>query len=260
MKPKFLRQVLRSVAEATLRNTPLRFWPVRVRRGVAAGARWTLYPWTSYWRGTHEPEVQAALCQLGNGRIEGWNCWDLGAHFGLYSVGLARRVGSGGQVAAFEPNPLSFQRLERHRKMNHLPWLKTFPFAVSDESGEAELFTYGDLGSTTTHLPHRGEARTSDIAPVAVRKIRVDDLVGDGVLRLPQFVKIDVEGHGHHSVAGMRKSIAASHPILLAAVHSEDEIRGMRAELDPLGYCWKHLDGTAADAIHSNRDYLVTPE
>ena len=164
------------------------------------------------------------LARLGNGRIEGWNCWDLGAHFGLYSVGLARRVGPGGQVAAFEPNPLSFQRLARHRRMNRLSWLKIYPFAASASSGEAELFTYGDLGSTTTHLPHDGEARTDDIAPVVVRKVRLADLVANGELRLPQFVKIDVEGHGHRALAGMRKTLAATRPLIVAALHTPDEI------------------------------------
>ncbi|MSU65186.1 MAG: hypothetical protein EXS38_03585 [Opitutus sp.] len=64
---------------------------------------------------THEPAMQAVLLGLGGGDIRGWTCWDLGAHFGLYSVGLARRVGPAGQVAAFEPNPISFARLQRHR-------------------------------------------------------------------------------------------------------------------------------------------------
>lgn len=63
---------------------------------------------------------------LGGGNISGWNCWDLGAHFGLYSVALALRVGPEGQVAAFEPNPVSFARLERHRRMNGLDRLKTY--------------------------------------------------------------------------------------------------------------------------------------
>lgn len=100
--------------------------PVTIRRGAAQGTRWTLFPWSSYWRGTHEPEVQAAIMSLGGGDISGWNCWDLGAHFGLYSVALALRVGPEGQVAAFEPNPVSFARLERHRRMNGLDRLKTY--------------------------------------------------------------------------------------------------------------------------------------
>jgi FkbM family methyltransferase len=243
-----------SFLQAALTRTPLGLCPVRVRRGIARDARWTLFPWTSYWRGTHEPDVQAAMLALGGGDIRGWVCWDLGAHFGLYSVGLARRVGPAGEVAAFEPNPLSFARLERHRRMNDLSWLKLYRAAVSDQSGTAELFTYGNLASTTTHLRYEGETRASDIAPLSVQTIRLDELVKAGELRPPQFVKIDVEGHGHHAVRGMAETLAASRPIVLMAFHSRQEREETRAVLDPLGYAMTPI---GADAEPS--DFLFTP-
>ena len=86
-----------------LRTTGLQYWPVQVKSGIAAGARWTLFPWSAYWRGTQEPAMHRVLQSFGD--MQGWSCWDLGAHFGIYSVGLARLVGPQGQVAAFEPNP-----------------------------------------------------------------------------------------------------------------------------------------------------------
>jgi FkbM family methyltransferase len=232
--------------------------PVRIRGGVAKGARWTLYPWTSYWRGTHEPALQGAIGRLGGGRIRDWSCWDLGAHFGFYSVALARRVGAGGQVAAFEPNPRSFQRLELHRRMNGLPWLRTYPVAVSDRSGAAELLTYGDLGSTTTHLRYDGETAGAPSAPIPVRSVRLDDMVGRGELRAPQFVKIDVEGHAHRALGGMRETVAASRPSLIVGFHSDREVEGVLGILGPLGYRWEAI-ASAAPATLMGSDYLFTP-
>ena len=231
-----MNTAIKTLIAFTLGRTPLGRWPVRVRRGVAAGAHWTLYPWTSYWRGTHEPAMQATLCALGGGDIRGWACWDLGAHFGLYSVGLALRVGPTGQVAAFEPNPLSFARLERHRRMNGLTWLKPYAAAVSEASGAAELFTYGDLGTTTTHLPYDGEPRTGQVGALAVRTVRLDDLVRNGELRPPQFVKIDVEGHGHHALKGMHETLVAARPLIIAGFHAPEEVAGMTSLILPLGY------------------------
>jgi len=212
--------------------------PVRIRGGVARGARWTLFPWTSYWRGTHEPAVQRAVERLGNGDIRGWSCWDLGAHFGFYSVALAMRVGKGGQVAAFEPNPGSFARLERHRRMNGLAWLRTYQAAASDHSGGAELLTYGDLVSTSTHLRYGGEPQSERSAPIVIRTVRLDELVESGELRTPQFAKVDVEGHGHRAIEGMRGAIAASRPTLVVELHSMDEVEGVLGVLGPLGYHW----------------------
>lgn len=253
-------RTFRRLIGVVLQRTPAGLLPVRVRRGIAAGARWTLYPWTSYWRGTHEPEVQAALLSLGEGSIAGWTCWDLGAHFGLYSVGLARRVGPSGQVAAFEPNPLSYARLERHRQMNELAWLRTYPAAVSDHNVGAELFTYGDLGTTTTHLPYDGETRNENCRPMAVRTVRLDDLVASGELRSPHFVKVDVEGHGHHAVAGMSKTLAAARPILMIAFHSPQEIDGIMEIIAPLQYAWSEIPPSIENPhIQVGRDYLFRP-
>jgi FkbM family methyltransferase len=222
------------LAGAFLRRTGLCYWPVRVKSGVAAGARWTLYPWSSYWRGGFEEELQREL--LGLGDISGWCCWDLGAHYGLYSIGLARRTGPSGQVVSFEPNPLSYARLERHRRMNALTWLKPFDSAVSDAPGTAELYTYGDLESTTTHLPYEGETPGAQCAPVSVRVLRLDDLVAGGGIRAPHFIKIDVEGHAHKALAGARATLAANRPIVIVAFHSDLEANGVHAILDALGY------------------------
>jgi FkbM family methyltransferase len=234
--------------------------PVRIRSGVSKGARWTLFPWTSYWRGTHEPAIQGAIERLGNGDMRGWSCWDLGAHFGFYSVSLAIRVGPGGQVAAFEPNPESFARLERHRRMNRLTWLMTYQAAASDHSGMAELLTYGELDSTTAHLRYGGETPGEGSAPVGVRALRLDDLVESGELRAPQFAKVDVEGHGHRAIEGMRGSVAASRPTLIVGFHSKEEVEGVLGILGPLGYRWAPVvpPPHGSDSM-VGADYLFSP-
>ena len=234
--------------DSFLRVTHLQYWPVRVRSGVAAGARWTLYPWSAYWRSLHEPALNAAVENLCD--WTGRTCWDIGAHFGLYAVGLARRVGPDGQVAALEPNPQSFARLEHHRRMNRLHWLKPFQAAASDEAGTAMLYSYGTLKSTSTHLAYRGEDTTRIPTAIEVKKVKLDDLVASGELRLPSFVKVDAEGHGHHALAGARASLAAARPILVVGLHSSDEVNGVLNVLDPLRYEMKFIDGS--DARTSN--------
>lgn len=249
-----------SVTEWVLRLSRLELLPVRVRSGVAEGARWTLFPRSSYWRGTHEPELQAALLALGGGDITGWTCWDLGAHFGLYSVGLARRVGPAGQVAAFEPSPVSCSRLRLHARMNRVPWLKVFQAAVSDRGGSDQLYTYGDAGSTSTHLPYEGETPDKAAMPILVRVVKLDDLVEAGEIRPPQFIKVDVEGHGHHAVAGMLRTLGAHRPIVIAALHSQPESDGIVGPLARLGYSFSRIGPRGATPDPAvGCDYLFTP-
>jgi hypothetical protein len=38
--------------------------------------------------------------------------WDFGAHFGIYTEGMAMQVGPTRQVGAFEPDPGAFHRLQ----------------------------------------------------------------------------------------------------------------------------------------------------
>lgn len=238
--------------------TRLELLPTRVRSGVAAGARWTLYPCSAYWRGGQEPALHDALLSLGD--IRGWSCWDLGAHFGIYSVGLARRVGDTGEVAAFEPNPVSYARLERHRQMNHLHWLKTFPAAVSDRHGRGELYTYGNLQSTTTHLAYENETSGPDTHPLAVSMVVLDELVAAGRLRLPDLVKVDVEGHAHHALSGARKALTCKRPILIVGTHSAAELSGTLEILAPLDYEHVVIGATAGESDSLiGRDLLFRP-
>ena len=237
-----------------LRLTRLEYLPVRVRRGLPAGARWTLYPWTSYWRGGYEPEVEKAIIGLGD--LTGQVCWDLGAHYGYYSVGLALRTGPTGQVAAFEPFPASFARLERHRQMNDLGWLRAFPFAVSDTGGESRLITSG--GETVNHLAYDGEVPTAATPTIGIRTARLDDLVAAGEIRAPDFIKVDVEGHGHRALAGAIQTLRAKRPVILMGFHSGMEVAGAEALLGPLGYKFTPV-GRNNPPDRVGADYLILP-
>lgn len=228
------KAAVQQLSARLLRITGLQYLPVRVRRGFPAGARWTLYPWSAYWRGGYEPEVERAINGLGD--FTGKVCWDLGAHYGYYSIGLARRTGPGGQVLAMEPFPGNCARLERHHRMNGLPWLKVIQGAVSDVTGTAAFS--GDLcaGDTTVHLPYDGEVLPVAASTIPVRTFRLDDLVARGEIRPPDFIKIDVEGHGHRALRGAIESIRRTRPVILMGFHSPQETAGTEELLRPLGY------------------------
>jgi FkbM family methyltransferase len=251
-----LKRLLQRAVGATLRATGLQHLPVRVRRGLPAGARWTLFPWSAYWRGGYEPEMEQAILAWGD--LRGKVCWDLGAHFGYYSVGLALRTGPAGQVVAVEPLPANHARLERHRRMNHLAWLKTYQAAASDVAGEAEFVSDLSHGDTTVHLPYDGEVRTPATPTIRVRTLRLDDLVARGEIRAPDFIKIDVEGHGHHALAGAMESIRRTRPVMLMGFHSPQEVAGTEALLRPLGY--EFIPTGGGNPTHRvGADYLLQP-
>jgi FkbM family methyltransferase len=228
-----------------------------VRGGIADGARWSLFPNTAYWRGAHEPRVQARLADLLDWR--GRSVWDLGAHFGLFSIGLARRVGPAGHVSAFEPLPENFSRLRLHALRNNLPWLRLFPFAVSDRPARLSFVLPQSLENTTGHLPYEGESLSPAIPTLAVPAIRLDDLVTAGAVEPPHFIKLDVEGHGHHALRGGATTIRHHLPLISVGLHSEHEIRGIAELLLPLGYRYEPLDPASPAPLTVGADYLFLP-
>lgn len=249
--------LLHRLARGVLTGTGLQYLPIRARGGFNAGARWTLYPWTSYWRGAHEPAVTRAVGALGD--LCGKTCWDLGAHFGYYACGFAQRVGPDGQVLAVEPFPTSFARLERHRRMNRFAWMRCVCAAASDANGDAELIADTREGDTGVHLAYDANERPAAGVPLLrIRTVKLDDLVARGEVRAPHVLKIDVEGHGHVALAGAAATLRRARPVILMAFHSPAETAGTRALLDPLGYAWEPLQ-RGPDGATEGADYLLRP-
>jgi FkbM family methyltransferase len=232
--------------------------PVRVLSGIAKGARWSFFPWTAYWRGTHEPAAQARILSLKTDWT-GQHIWDLGSHYGLFAIGLGRRVGATGSVAAFEPNPLSYERLCLHVRRNRLSHVRTFRLAVSDTAGTQRFFLYEGLETTSSHLAYEGETWNESIPTRHVATARLDDLVASGEITAPDFVKVDVEGHGHKALAGAAATLARTRPILMMGFHSHAEIAGTLAILKPLRYRITPIDPTSPAAPTVAHDYLFEP-
>lgn len=206
-------------------RTPLGLWPVRVRGGLAQGARWTLLPSSAYWRGTFEHDVDAAVRRIG--LSEGMCCWDLGTHFGIYTVGMALAVGPTGQVVGFEPDPISYRRCRRHVNMNGITWARLYDGAASDRTGEAEVLIYSGFGQSTTHLAYSGETGNGAIRH-KIGTYAADDLVERGEIRPAHFIKIDVEGHAAKALHGMRRTLDSAKPHVVISIHCDEEAVAVR--------------------------------
>ena len=228
---------MRRLVDSFMGLTHLGNLPVRARDGIAKGARWTLYPFSSYWRGTSDREAIAwvdRFCRPGGAAL------DLGAHFGLYTVGMARRLGPSGQVVALEPEAVARGRCMRHVRMNRLDWVRVYAEAASSTTGKIRLVDNGGAGSTTCFV-----SRDSEIG-LELPCVRLDDLYARDGLRLPNFIKIDVENHGAEALDGARNLLSA-HPNILMSFHSEQELAGAESILAPLGYQVTSLAGEPVD-------------
>ena len=94
----------------------------------------------------------------------GMSVLDVGASYGAYAVPMARRIGAGGKLRAFEPTPEVAEFLERNLSATGAD-AKVVRTALSDHGGEARL-ARGKFDEINRIVPPHA-ARSDAIAVVA---------------------------------------------------------------------------------------------
>lgn len=127
----------------------------------------------------------------------GMTVFDVGANVGELSLLFSRFVGPEGRVHCFEPGPDAYERLTTVVKATARDNLVLNRMALSDKSGEVELFLYGDWHSWSS-LVERPFAEHGIETP-AVSRVSVPSATVDEYCRLKNIgridlLKIDVEG------------------------------------------------------------------
>lgn len=120
--------------------------------------------------------------------------------------------------------------------MNLQSWVKLFNAAASESEGLTTLILSQSAGTPTSHLAYEGENPSNAPERVTVPTITLDKLVERGEIRPPQFIKVDVEGHGGKALRGANQTIATHHPTIAVSFHSRWEVEGTRELLEPKGY------------------------
>ena len=163
---------------------------------------------------------------------------DVGANLGVYAYELARLVGRGGRVHAFEPDPGTIGRLTA---MSHsLPQITVHAMAASDHAGEMTLHVpvlrEKRIGALASLVPP-AQSAAGEYENVAVRVERIDTVLSQmsGVA----LVKIDVEGHEMPVLRGAEGTLRRHRPALMIEIeqrHIEVEIATTFAYIGSLGY------------------------
>jgi len=149
----------------------------------------------------------------------GMTFFDVGAHFGYYSLLASFIVGTEGQVHTFEPTPSSFNisKINLSNKRN----VTLRNCAVSSKSKTVTINDYGIRYSSYNSIY---DARLSPdvLSKLKPRKYEVESISVDEYVEnsgaIPNFVKIDAENSEHDIIIGMDKTIDKFHPIITTEV------------------------------------------
>lgn len=135
--------------------------------------------------------------------------YDIGAHAGFYTL-LASELVGGGKVIAFEPVPRNLKYLKKHLEINRCNNVMVIEAAVSDKSDIAH-FNEGP-NSSMGHLSENGD--------LTINTVSIDELVGNGKIPAPDYMKIDVEGAELLVLKGAKSILSDYSPKIFLATHS----------------------------------------
>ncbi|MFC5343070.1 FkbM family methyltransferase [Brevundimonas staleyi] len=130
---------------------------------------------------------------------------DVGGNVGVMSFRAARKVGPGGRVFAFEPNPLNVDRFLRGVIANALTNVTLFPVAASDRTGP--VFTLKNSNGKVVAATDVLQAENASQAMVP------DDLLVH--LDRIDLVKLDIEGFEVQALRGLTATLARHRPKVL---------------------------------------------
>ena len=134
--------------------------------------------------------------------------FDVGANIGVYTGWAARTVGPTGRVYAFEPVPSTRQHLREFLHRNHLKNVSVIPSAVGRETGSLHLYCHPGASGLASAV----KTRSPGVHRIEVRTTSLDEYAGATKSRLPQLLKIDVEGYELEVLRGARRILSSPNP------------------------------------------------
>lgn len=170
--------------------------------------------------GLFEPGVTAYLLKL---LRPGDVLFDVGAHFGYFSLLGARLTGKKGQVHAFEPMPETFGVLAENTadrgnvSLNQLAvWSKNSDLEIRDYGPRLSAFNSVYAPRVSSKSSRLETARTVTVQAVTLDHYRL------ATMAAPTFIKIDAESAEHEIVQGMHQLLTYDRPAISIEVGDFD--------------------------------------
>jgi FkbM family methyltransferase len=167
---------------------------------------------------SYEEQIYQALVRPGD------TCFDVGANGGEVSLFLAKLAGDSGLVTAFEPVWPVFCRLCRTVQLDttQKATIVTVPIGLADSEKRAVInvpdgsFGMGSIADLSTWAAVQ---RGAQVCSYQVQLTTIDGFLATTGARIPDFIKIDVEGAELFVLRGAGELFNAGHrPLMLIEV------------------------------------------
>lgn len=228
----------------------------RVLAGPAKGLRFRVAPGMGvmYALGRdHREALDLLAAQLHAGQT----VYDVGANQGQITLALARIVGGGGRVVAFEPVPENHAALSANVALNALS--NVFPRrAAVGRTGGVRSFLFDADRNTMGTFAESAVKLDAGTPRIEVMTECIDELVAAG-LQAPDCIKIDVEGAAGEVLRGAAQTLQKHRPSLFVELHlsgrHDEERQSLMDVARNLGYRVSMLDGIPIEDARQPGEY-----
>jgi FkbM family methyltransferase len=226
--------------------------------GPLKGYWWSTAYNYDYLLGTYEdPE---ALQLFTSWLKEGVVLYDLGANIGYYALMANQYIGNG-VVYSFEPMPGNIAVFKKHLELNKdlikNDNIRLLPYAVSDADREVMFSENSKAMEGNTYIDKSSVFKTAT-GNFSVQSYSIDSLVKQGY-RVPDILKIDVEGAEYDVLKGAMHTLQQFHPKILLATH-DTHLPGVKDQcislLKSLGYHIIPID-SSKKAVSGLEDFIA---
>lgn len=186
-----------------------------------------------------EPEIHF----LRHLALPGMTALDIGANHGVYSLTLAKAVGTSGHVWAFEPASDPADCLAESLVLNDLSNVTLVRCALSNHEGEGTL-----LIEESPELNRLIETATTTTDKVeTVRLSTLDACATEFGWRDIDFIKLDAEGAEAYIIEGGHKFLSSSSPLIMFEVQHKSLNLNLVDQFRALGFeSYRYVPGVCA--------------
>ncbi len=142
----------------------------------------------------------------------GMHVFDVGANRGVTAVALAKAVGAGGHVYAFEPVPEYYRQLKENLSLNRAANVSAYPLALSNRSGRIRFYKHGG-GS--------GIARAEGAEVLWVDATTAAHFASDRRIGRIDLISMDCEGSECFVLQGARRILEKDAPHIFCEIHRQ---------------------------------------
>lgn len=140
--------------------------------------------------------------------------WDIGANVGHHTLFMAR---SCAKIYAFEPNPVTYEKLQQKITDNKLSNVETFTFGLGNVNETLSFYVPTVNNSGTASF----EDRTGWGHQKITAQVRIGDEVAEELrLQKLDLVKIDVEGFEKDVFEGLQETMKKFRPMIFFELES----------------------------------------